>query len=61
MNTQNNRQLNEQYTEQVERSEQPLTPSKEKKQFVEPTVSVPVDVLEATTFFQAPTIEGTSV
>ena len=61
MNTQNNRQLNEQYTEPVERSEQPLTPSKEKKQFVEPTVSVPVDVLEATTFFQAPTIEGTSV
>jgi hypothetical protein len=24
----------------------------EKKQFVEPTISVPVDVLEATTFFQ---------
>ena len=61
MNTQNNRQLNEQYTEPVERSEQPLTPSKEKKQFIEPTVSVPMDVLEATTFFQAPTIEGTSV
>jgi len=61
LNTQNNRQLNEQYTEPVERSEQPLTPSKEKKQFIEPTVSVPMDVLEATTFFQAPTIEGTSV
>jgi len=29
-----------------------------KKQFVEPTISVPVDVLEATTFFQAPTIES---
>lgn len=29
-----------------------------KKQFVEPTVSVPCDVLEATTFFQAPTIES---
>ena len=29
-----------------------------KKQFVEPTVSVPADVLEATTFFQAPTIES---
>ncbi len=31
-----------------------------KKQFVEPTVSVPADVLEATTFFQAPTIESAS-
>ena len=27
----------------------------EKKVFVEPTISVPVDVLEATTFFQAAT------
>jgi len=26
-----------------------------KKAFVEPTISVPVDVLEATTFFQAAT------
>ena len=26
-----------------------------KKEFVEPTISVPVDVLEATTFFQAST------
>ena len=26
-----------------------------KKQFVEPTISVPVDVLEATAFFQGPT------
>lgn len=31
-----------------------------KKQFVEPTISVPTDVLEATTFFQAPTIESAS-
>ena len=29
--------------------------SKLKKEFVEPTISVPVDVLEATTFFQATT------
>ncbi|PYS94123.1 MAG: hypothetical protein DMF64_02145 [Acidobacteria bacterium] len=61
MNTQNNQVVNEQYTEQVERSEQPLPSVAEKKQFVEPTVSVPVDVLEATTFFQAPTIEASSV
>jgi len=26
-----------------------------KKKFIEPTISVPVDVLEATTFFQAST------
>jgi hypothetical protein len=31
-----------------------------KKQFIEPTISVPADVLEATTFFQAPTIESTT-
>ena len=31
-----------------------------KKLFVEPTVSVPTDVLEATTFFQQPTIEAAS-
>jgi len=29
--------------------------SERKKVFVEPTISVPVDVLEATTFFQAAT------
>jgi len=28
-------------------------PSDRKKPFVEPSISVPVDVLEATTFFQA--------
>lgn len=31
-----------------------------KRLFVEPTVSVAIDVLEATTFFQAPTIEDSS-
>ena len=30
-----------------------------KKVFVEPTISVPVDVLEATTFFQTATSGGT--
>lgn len=29
------------------------TGSTEKKQFVEPEITVPVDVLEATTFFQS--------
>lgn len=46
-------QLNEQ-----DRSTEAVTDSTSKKQFVEPTVSVPADVLEATTFFQAPTIES---
>ena len=32
-----------------------------KKTFVEPTVSVPVDVLEATALFQSPTVEATAV
>ena len=31
------------------------------KPFVEPRVSVPTDVLEATTLFQAPTIEASTV
>ena len=31
-----------------------------KKQFVEPAISVPVDVLEATTFFQATTSGATN-
>jgi len=31
-----------------------------KKMFVEPTISVPVDVLEATTFFQASTSGATN-
>ena len=33
---------------------------KEKKAFVEPAISVPVDVLEATTFFQAATSGATN-
>ena len=34
--------------------------SETKKVFVEPTISVPVDVLEATTFFQAATSGATN-
>jgi hypothetical protein len=61
LNTQNNQTINEQLAEQGERNEQTRGPVGEKKPFVEPAVSVPVDVLEATTFFQTPTIEGASV
>ena len=32
-----------------------VSASESKKAFVEPTITVPVDVLEATTFFQAAT------
>ena len=34
--------------------------SEKKKAFVEPTISVPVDVLEATTFFQSATSGATN-
>lgn len=45
--------LNEEIAVTAERSEI-------KKVFVEPTISVPVDVLEATTFFQAATSGATN-
>ncbi|MGI9104952.1 MAG: hypothetical protein ACR2G4_01740 [Pyrinomonadaceae bacterium] len=60
MNTKNNNSINEQL-EQIECNESALSqPVLEKKPFVEPTVSVPVDVLEATAFFQGPTVDTIS-
>ena len=60
MNTQNSNPASEQL-EQLERTEEAVTqPSPDKKPFVEPVVSVPVDVLEATSFFQGPTVTVTS-
>ena len=57
MNTKNSNPANEQL-EQMERGEGALKqPTQDKKPFVEPTVSVPVDVLEATAFFQGPTVD----
>jgi hypothetical protein len=57
LNTKNSNPVNEQL-EQVERGERALTqPAQDKKTFVEPVVSVPVDVLEATAFFQGPTVD----
>jgi hypothetical protein len=45
-------------TNEVVASTEPIaTP---KKQFVEPEISTPVDVLEATTFFQAATSGATN-
>ena len=41
-------------------SEQAEDSTSAKKQFVEPQISVPVDVLEATTFFQVTTSGSTT-
>ena len=57
MNTQRNSPTNEQPAQEEERRETAVPPVRQKEQFIEPVVSVPVDVLESTTFFQAPTIE----
>lgn len=60
MNTKNSNPISEQL-EQLERSENAMSqPAQEKKPFVEPVVSVPVDVLEATAFFQGPTVDTIS-
>lgn len=58
MDNQKNHPLNESLAEHLEQTEKAF-PSQEtaKKPFVEPVVSVPVDVLEATTFFQIPTLD----
>jgi hypothetical protein len=45
---------------QYESNEQPAAAAG-KKPFVEPSVSVPADVLEATAMFQAPTIQTSVV
>ena len=60
MNTKNSNPMNEQL-EQLDRGESALKqPAQDKKPFVEPEVSVPVDVLEATAFFQGPTVDTVS-
>jgi len=43
------------------RPQQAETPATQKKTFVEPTISSPVDVLEATTFFQVVDSGGTGL
>ena len=59
MNTKNNNQVSEQL-EQIKEGQNALSqqPVQEKKTFVEPVISVPVDVLEATAFFQDPVVTG---
>ena len=60
MNSQRNNPVCEQTAEQSEQLDNLTTPAQKKKPFVEPVVSAPVDVLEATSYFlQAPTIMAT--
>ncbi len=47
--------------DQQHESSEKATPAAEKRPFVEPAVSVPVDVLEATALFQAPTVQTSVV
>ena len=56
MNKPNSHVASEQVTDQPV-----LKQADAKMPFVEPTVSTPEDVLEATTFFQGPTVDTTTV
>ena len=58
MNKQNSCNTSEQVNEQ---NEQTVSQPNGKMPFVEPIVSTPEEVLEATTFFQAPTVDLSSV
>lgn len=61
MNNQPNSPLREQSAEEVERRDQANSTTRLKKQFIEPVVSVPVDVLEATSYFaQLTTVTSTA-
>jgi hypothetical protein len=60
LNNQPNSSACEAVAEKVERSENNPHAPRQKKPFVEPVVSVPIDVLEATAYFlQQPTIVAT--
>ena len=57
MNTKNSNPVNEQLKQVKDGDNALAQPAQDKKPFVEPVVSVPVDVLEATAFFQGPTVD----
>ena len=61
MNKQQNNPVIEQPAQQFEDRESIQSAPRPKKPFVEPVVSVPVDVLESTTFFQSPTFDTSDV
>ena len=56
-----NKQNSHTVSEQVNEHEQTVSQPAGKMPFVEPIVSTPEDVLEATTFFQGPTVDTTTV
>ena len=56
MNFKNSDPVSEQLAQKELADNSMPQPVREKKPFVEPVVSVPVDVLEATAFFQAATV-----
>lgn len=60
MKGQNNLPVPGEVDESTVQTESTDTGSADKKLFVEPIVSVPAEVLEATTFFQQPTIESST-
>jgi hypothetical protein len=61
LNNQTNSPVCEQPTEETKRREQVISAARQKKQFIEPMVSVPVDVLEATNYFaQLTTVAATN-
>lgn len=55
-----NKQTGPIVSDQVNESEIKTSQPDTKSPFVEPTVSTPEDVLEATTFFQGPTVDTTT-
>jgi hypothetical protein len=61
LNKHQNSPTDDQLTTQEERREIVVPPVRQKEQFIEPVVSVPVDVLESTSFFQSPTIDTSDV
>lgn len=61
MNKQQNTPTNDERAAQEERYEPSVPAARQKEQFIEPVVSVPVDVLESTSFFQSPTIDTSDV
>lgn len=61
MNEKDAKPVVNQASEQLHQGEPIIAGTSAKKLFVEPTISVPTDVLESTTFFQGPTIEGSSL
>ncbi len=61
MNNQQNNPVSEPPAEQNERRENVPSSPRTKKPFVEPVVSVPVDVLEATSYFMQVALDSGAI